>query len=774
MMKGNSWFKIIVLFTALLILVMLPWSIFAETLSEETAPKELSPTPVDPFAVEQNTASANSTIAVQEVIVSDTEEFIRWHSTAFGTAWYHYNSVMSVIQAADGSYVSTGYSSPAQNKQMVQHAYVTKFNKNGSIAWDKVFGGGTNGEDTITPNANFCFSKVIQLANGDFLAVGQTDDALGLAANGYQSIFAVRITNGGNVLWQKAYGLSGKETHTYAWDAAENSDGSISIFGNYRSKYNNYDRGYPGMIELVVDADGALQNSYSVTDDFGPEWTIDSTSCSMKRTADGGYIAQQNAFASVWSDGIAKLSADGTREWGLRLFAHVGDHDSQMSNSKIIVLPDGYIIAGITPIIGDNETIESLMVYKLDLNGNLLWTKLLQNITLNNNISDVQAYQTPENDVLLAVQNGYSTTDFTVVKMSSDNGNVNWVKSYGTKTGFDRNYGGSTYMTLLANNSDQLLGLGGTFITKFGGDGSLAFSTDEFTIQNRTGYSVSDIDTTRFEGGAFIKFAHEANAVVEKDLSMLTTLSSHDIRAVVAEAEVTGVTLSESQKNVGVGATFDLTATVQPDTAPNKAVSWSSDNETVASVDSNGRVTTYQAGTATITVTTVVGSKTASCVVTVTDSVESPDIYYQTHVQNVGWQDWKMNGDMSGTSGRSLRLEGIYIVVYPGSYDLGVAYQTHVQNIGWQDWRSDGEMSGTSGLSLRLEGICMYLTGSDSELFDIYYQVHAQNFGWLDWAKNGEDSGTAGFGYRLEGIRIVIVPKGSPAPGPTDIPFVQN
>lgn len=344
-------------------------------------------------------------------------------------------------------------------------------------------------------------------------------------------------------------------------------------------------------------------------------------------------------------------------------------------------------------------------------------------------VSDVQAYPTPQNDVLLAVQNGYSTTDFTVVKMSSSDGNVNWVKSYGTKTGFEQNYGGNAYLTLLANNSDQLIGLAGTYITKFAGDGSVAFSTDEFTVQNRTTYSVRDIETTMFDGGAFIKFGHEANAVAEGDLSMLTTLSSTDIRAVVAEGEVTGVALSETAKTVGVGNSFNLTATVQPESAPNKAVTWSSDNEAVATVDGNGRVTTYQAGMATITVTTVVGSKTASCLVTVTEAViEGPDIYYQTHVQNVGWQDW----------------------------------------------RSDGEMSGTSGLSLRLEGICMYLTGADADLFDIYYQVHAQNFGWLDWARNGENSGTAGFGYRLEGIRIVIVPKGSPAPGPTDIPFVEN
>ncbi|MDD4096508.1 MAG: hypothetical protein PHP22_09745 [Oscillospiraceae bacterium] len=46
--------------------------------------------------------------------------------------------------------------------------------------------------------------------------------------------------------------------------------------------------------------------------------------------------------------------------------------------------------------------------------------------------------------------------------------------------------------------------------------------------------------------------------------------------------------------------------------------------------------------------------------------------------------------------------------------------------------------------------------------------------GWLDWAKNGESAGTAGFSYRLEAIKIVLVPKGGAAPGPTVRAFVQG
>lgn len=139
---------------------------------------------------------------------------------------------------------------------------------------------------------------------------------------------------------------------------------------------------------------------------------------------------------------------------------------------------------------------------------------------------------------------------------------------------------------------------------------------------------------------------------------------------------------------------------------------------------------------------------------------------YRTHVENKGWQALRTNGEVSGTVGESLRLEGIEISLDENAeYDLGVHYKTHIENVGWEDqWKTNGKMSGTEGQGLRLEAIEIELTGADANKFDIYYQVHAQNIGWMGLAKNSEKSGTAGFGYRLEGIEIQVVPKGAPAP----------
>ena len=89
------------------------------------------------------------------------------------------------------------------------------------------------------------------------------------------------------------------------------------------------------------------------------------------------------------------------------------------------------------------------------------------------------------------------------------------------------------------------------------------------------------------------------------------------------DIKVTGVTLdNDTLSLVAGGATGTLTATVNPSDAANKSVTWSSSDEAVATV-ADGVVTPVAAGNATITVTTVDGSFTATCDVTVT--VKSSD-----------------------------------------------------------------------------------------------------------------------------------------------------
>ena len=83
---------------------------------------------------------------------------------------------------------------------------------------------------------------------------------------------------------------------------------------------------------------------------------------------------------------------------------------------------------------------------------------------------------------------------------------------------------------------------------------------------------------------------------------------------------VTGVSLDKTSASLTEGETITLTATVNPDNATNKNVSWKSSNTSVASVV-DGKVTALKAGTTTITVTTEDGNKTATCDITVNAKV---------------------------------------------------------------------------------------------------------------------------------------------------------
>lgn len=93
------------------------------------------------------------------------------------------------------------------------------------------------------------------------------------------------------------------------------------------------------------------------------------------------------------------------------------------------------------------------------------------------------------------------------------------------------------------------------------------------------------------------------------------------VRTVTPEIiPVSQITLNKAETSISVGNSETLTATVTPENAANKALTWASSDEDVATVAPDGTVTAVKAGAATITATAADGSgKSATCKVTVTD-----------------------------------------------------------------------------------------------------------------------------------------------------------
>ena len=81
-----------------------------------------------------------------------------------------------------------------------------------------------------------------------------------------------------------------------------------------------------------------------------------------------------------------------------------------------------------------------------------------------------------------------------------------------------------------------------------------------------------------------------------------------------------------------------LLPTVLPDNATNKAVTWNSSSTAVATVDNDGKISPRSTGSTTITVKTVDGNKTATCVVTVKKAITIPN--YVIHLKRSGTSVW--------------------------------------------------------------------------------------------------------------------------------------
>lgn len=106
-----------------------------------------------------------------------------------------------------------------------------------------------------------------------------------------------------------------------------------------------------------------------------------------------------------------------------------------------------------------------------------------------------------------------------------------------------------------------------------------------------------------------------------KAIILLSLLSMTLVSCGEESVGVTSVSLNVSEYSIYFEDTYTLEATVYPETAVNKKVTWKSDNPEVVNV-SDGKLIPYKKGTATITATSVDNGKTASCTVTVTDKTD--------------------------------------------------------------------------------------------------------------------------------------------------------
>lgn len=132
-------------------------------------------------------------------------------------------------------------------------------------------------------------------------------------------------------------------------------------------------------------------------------------------------------------------------------------------------------------------------------------------------------------------------------------------------------------------------------------------ATDKSIVWHSSNEAVATVD----ENG-------KITALTSGTAIITATASNGSVASCVVNVSSIGINLNHTELNVVIGYSKDLVATITPDYTVNKAIFWSSSDPTMASVDSNGKVTAHKKGTAVITATHISSGTTAVCAVTVT------------------------------------------------------------------------------------------------------------------------------------------------------------
>ena len=167
-----------------------------------------------------------------------------------------------------------------------------------------------------------------------------------------------------------------------------------------------------------------------------------------------------------------------------------------------------------------------------------------------------------------------------------------------------------------------------------GGTDTLTATVEPNNATNRNVTWSSDNPSVATVNNGVVSAVSEGTATITVTAQGDSTKSaSCTVTVTAATVSVTGVTLNKTSTSLYVGDTETLTATVAPDNATNKAVTWTSSNPSVATVE-NGVVTALARGTAVITATAADGSgASASCTVTVSSYLPPANPNYRITVE---------------------------------------------------------------------------------------------------------------------------------------------
>ena len=156
------------------------------------------------------------------------------------------------------------------------------------------------------------------------------------------------------------------------------------------------------------------------------------------------------------------------------------------------------------------------------------------------------------------------------------------------------------------------------------------------------------------------------------------------------------------------------------------------------------------------------------------ENTGKPGIKYSAYFHNLGWEEYKYDGQKAGIKRSGCWIEQMWIELNNRIYRGDVTFRVYIQKNGWTKWNERGWSVGHQGSNLRFEALQVKLTEDMAKMYDVYYRIYTTKFGWLGWAKNGGSAGTFGYSCGVECFQAKLVKKGAAGPAMTKAAFKKK
>ena len=341
----------------------------------------------------------NAAKNVTATFTTGTPTVTTWAKTYGGSGGDDYAT--SIQQTSDGGYIVAGYtmSFGAGNHDL----WVLKLNADGSIAWQKTYGG--SGDERA--------DSIQQTSDGGYIVAGYT---MSFGA-GYADLWVLKLNADGTVAWQNTYG---GQYDDEAYSIQQTSDGGYIVAGSTGS----FGAGNLDIWVLKLNTDGSIawQSTYGGS-------SVDEAT-TIQQTSDGGYIVAGDTMSfgagnlDLW---VLKLNADGSIAWQKTYGGSSQDQATSIQQTS----DGGYIVAGYTMSFGAGNF--DIWVLKLNADGSIAWQKTYAGSGGAYGAWAYSIQQTSDGGYIVAGGTdsfGAGYADLWVLKLNAD-GSIAWQKTYG-------------------------------------------------------------------------------------------------------------------------------------------------------------------------------------------------------------------------------------------------------------------------------------------------------------------------------------------------------